>query len=239
MANVEPGGHDACSGRIVIIEDDESVRKAAAMVLESVGFDVSMCSNGSDALRDDSDVTQHDLVLLDLMLPGASGFEVCRRIRERSGIPIVILTARSEPTDVVAGLELGADDYITKPFDPAVLVARIRAVLRRHARASGAPARITVRDVLIDDDAASAYRDNSALHLSVIEYRLLGELVRCAGSVLTRDQLLERVWGYDYLGDSRLVDMAVMRLRDKLGSPTDDGIPYIGTVRGIGYRFEQ
>ena len=237
-SSVDTTADDLHSRRIVIIEDDESVRKAAAMVLESVGFDVSMCANGSDAMRDDSDITRHDLVLLDLMLPGASGFEVCRRIRERSGIPIVMLTARSDPADVVAGLELGADDYVTKPFDPAVLVARIRAVLRRHTRASDAPARTAVRDVLIDDDAACAYRDGGVLRLSVIEFRLLGELVRSAVSVLTRDQLLERVWGYDYLGDSRLVDMAVMRLRDKLGSPTDDGIPYISTVRGIGYRFE-
>jgi two-component system response regulator RegX3 len=198
---------------------------------------VSSFADGSDATRADSDLTGHDLVLLDLMLPGASGFEVCRWIRERSGVPIIVLSARSDPSDIVRGLELGADDYVTKPFDPSILVARVRAVLRRNTGPSGNSARVAVRDILVDEDAACAYRGGTPLRLSLIEFRLLAELVRRAGSVLTRDQLLERVWGYDYLGDSRLVDMAVMRLREKMGPAADD-TSYISTVRGVGYRFE-
>ena len=179
----------------------------------------------------------HDLVILDLMLPGLSGLDVCREVRRTSNIPIVILTARSDAADVVAGLELGADDYITKPFEPAVLAARVRAVMRRVGDDDPSPAVVTGRDLRVDEGAFTASRDDVPLSLTSMELRLLAELVRHPGQVMTREMLLERVWGYDYLGDSRLVDMAIKRLRDKLGEPADPPA-YISTVRGVGYRFE-
>jgi two-component system response regulator MtrA len=177
------------------------------------------------------------MVVLDLMLPGIDGLEVCRAIREQSNIPIVILTARTDAPDVVAGLECGADDYVTKPFDPAVLTARVRAVLRRTTDDPRGAAVVKARDLVVDEPAFVARRGDEILPLTTIELRLLIELLRDAGTALSRATLLERVWGYDYLGDSRLVDMAIKRLRDKLGEP-DDAPPYIATVRGVGYRFE-
>jgi two-component system response regulator MtrA len=163
---------------------------------------------------------------------------VCRAVRRSSNVPIVMLTARADNADVVAGLELGADDYVTKPFKPAELVARVRAVLRRSADVEGEPGSVLrVRDIVVDEGAFRAYRGDNELTLTATEFRLLAELVRHVGLVLTREVLLERVWGYDYLGDSRLVDMAMMRLRDKLGDPLESP-PYVSTVRGIGYRFE-
>ncbi|HEX7167903.1 MAG TPA: response regulator transcription factor [Acidimicrobiales bacterium] len=225
--------------RVLLVEDDPSVREAATIVLERAGFAVHGVADGADALDTVAHRPPFDVVVLDLMLPSLSGFDVCREIRKTSGIPIVMLTARDEVADVVAGLELGADDYLTKPFEPAELAARIRAVLRRTS-GDGAPheAAGTSRDLVVDEHAFRAFRNDEELALTTIEFRLLAELVRNAGNVLTREILLERVWGYDYLGDSRLVDMAVKRLRDKLGDPAGPP-PYISTVRGVGYRFER
>jgi two-component system response regulator MtrA len=222
--------------RLLLVEDDASVRTAVTMVLEGAGFEVTAVGDGRAAIAEAARTDAHDLILLDLMLPGVSGLEVCREVRRWSNIPIVMLTARADTADVVAGLEYGADDYVTKPFEPVELVARVRAVLRRSAEPEPGDV-LRVRDVVVDEGAFRAYRDGVELTLTATEFKLLAELVRHAGLVMTREVLLERVWGYDYLGDSRLVDMAMMRLRDKLGDPLEPP-PYVSTVRGVGYRFE-
>ena len=222
--------------RILFVEDDDSLRESATLVLERVGFAVTAVGDGQEAL-DIFSSSRFDLVLLDVMLPSVDGFDVCREIRRTARTPIVMLTARTETAEVVAGLELGADDYVTKPFERSELVARVRAVLRR-----GVPDNETtvlrVGGLEIDPDAFRVSNDGVALELTATEFRLLLELVRHSGRVLTRELLLDRVWGYDYLGDSRLVDMAVKRVRDKLGD--DPRTPrYITTVRGVGYRFDE
>jgi two-component system response regulator MtrA len=176
-------------------------------------------------------------VLLDVMLPGADGFEVCRAIRSSGATPVVMLTARTDTPDIVAGLELGADDYVTKPFALPELVARVRAVLRR-GRPAEQPALLRRGDLEIDEAAFRATRGGRDLALTATEFRLLAELARRPGQVFTRELLLEQVWGYEYLGDSRLVDVAVQRLRAKLED--DPARPaLITTVRGVGYRFER
>ncbi len=221
--------------RALVIEDDESVREAISMVLGRAGFGVEAVEDGGSGIGR-LDEGLFDLVILDLMLPGMSGFDVCREIRARSGIPIVMVTARADTADVVAGLELGADDYVTKPFEAAELAARARAAVRRAVETE--PSRRTVRDLEIDEPAFRVSRDGVEIPLTATEFRLLVTLARHAGQVMTREVLLERVWGYNYLGDSRLVDMAMRRLRSKLGEPTSGG-EYIATVRSIGYRFER
>lgn len=221
--------------RILLVEDDPSLQRSATLLLERSGFTVRVASDGVDAL-DVVGRDRFDLLLLDVMLPGVDGLEVCRQVRRTSRVPIVMLTARSDTTDVVVGLELGADDYITKPFEGSELTARVRAVLRRAAAEPDAPL-IRVRDLEIDTGAFRVTRGGVELELTATEFRLLAELARNAGRVLTREGLLERVWGYDYLGDSRLVDMAVKRLRDKLGEDPRDP-RHVTTVRGVGYRFE-
>jgi two-component system response regulator MtrA len=220
---------------VLLVEDDASVRQSTSLLLERAGIRVTGTDTGEDALvqfaRD-----PFDLLLLDVMLPGVDGFEVCRRVRRDSQVPIVMLTARGELHDVVAGLELGADDYVVKPFEGAELVARVRAVLRRNEVEPATPT-LQVGDIVIDPTAFRAQKDGRPLELTATEFRLLFELARHAGQVMTREMLLERVWGYDYLGDSRLVDMAVKRLRDKLAA--DKRGELISTVRGVGYRFER
>jgi two-component system, OmpR family, response regulator MtrA len=219
--------------RVLVVEDDASVREAVTLVLEGAGFDVDATTDGAEAL-DAFAPSRWDLVLLDVMLPGADGFEVCRSIRARSTVPVVMLTARAETADVVRGLELGADDYVTKPFEPAELTARVRAAVRRSAET--VPPRWRARDLEIDEEAFTVCRGGEELPLSATETKLLIALASRAGQVLSREALLERVWGYDYLGDSRLVDMAVLRLRSKLGEP-EAPPPYVETVRSVGYRF--
>jgi two-component system response regulator MtrA len=224
--------------RVLLVEDDGSIRETAAIGLERAGFRVMTARDGREAVemfrRE-----RFDLVILDLMLPEMDGFEVCRQVRRESGVPIVMLTARSDPTDVVAGLELGADDYVTKPFDLPVLVARARAVLRRTSEDERSPAPLLhAGDVEIDQAAFAARRDGVDLGLTTTEFRLLAVLARRPGQVFTREMLLEMVWGYDYLGDSRLVDVAVQRLRAKVEH--DPSHPRrITTVRGVGYRLER
>jgi DNA-binding response OmpR family regulator len=229
MSSSAPSG-----GRILLVEDDEGLRSAVALVLRASGYDVEESGYGLDALaRFDPGL---DVVVLDVMLPGADGFEVCRRIREQSKVPVVMITARDGAGDVVQGLELGADDYITKPFESAVLLARIRAVLRRAGNDEPSTV-LECGELRVDEAAHRAWCGDAELDLTATEFRLLAELVRHAGQAMTRQLLLELVWGYDYLGDSRLVDMAVKRLRDKIEddatSPTK-----IATLRGVGYRCE-
>jgi two-component system response regulator MtrA len=222
--------------RVLLVEDDASIREVASMGLRGASLSVETAADGRDALaRFRAD--PYDLVVLDVMLPELDGLEVCREIRRTSRVPILMLSARSDTVDVVVGLELGADDYVTKPFEMAELVARIRALLRRtHDPPAGQVLR--VGELEIDPDAFRATRDGADLQLTATEFRLLLELARRPGQVFTRELLLERVWQYEYLGDSRLVDIAVQRLRAKVEA--DPAAPrLITTVRGVGYRLER
>jgi two-component system, OmpR family, response regulator MtrA len=219
--------------RILLVEDDRSIQELVQLGLEGAGFDVTAVGDGAEALaRATSE--GWDAIVLDILLPRMNGLDVCREVRRSSQVPIVMLTARSETVDVVVGLELGADDYVTKPFDVAELVARLRSVLRRARPEDGGVT--TVGDLTIDERAFEARRDGRALHLTATEFRLLAELARRPGQVFTRQLLLELVWGYDYLGDSRLVDAAIQRLRAKVEADRSDP-QLIVTVRGVGYRL--
>jgi DNA-binding response OmpR family regulator len=215
--------------RILLVEDDPTIREMTQLALQRDGFVVATAADGQaglDAFRADPP----DLLLLDLMLPGIDGVSVCRAIRETSVVPVVMLTARSDAVDVVVGLEAGADDYITKPFEPAVLAARLRAVLRRATRAEPAsPLRFGALE--IEPLGMVVRRDGEEVSLTPTEYRLLLMLAENAGIVLSRERLLEEVWGYVWAGDTRLVDMHVRRLRGKVGHDA------IETVRGAGYKM--
>jgi two-component system response regulator MtrA len=221
--------------RLLLVEDDPSIREVTALGLGRAGFKVDTAGDGREGLlrfRQGS----FALVVLDLMLPELDGYEVCREIRRDSRVPIIILSAKSDTVDVVVGLELGADDYVTKPFELEELVARVRAALRRAAEPA-ADSTLSVRDLEIDPVGFLVRRNERDIALTATEFRLLLELVRHPRQVLTRETLLQRVWGYDYLGDSRLVDVAVQRLRAKVES--DPKRPeLIATVRGVGYRLE-
>jgi two-component system response regulator MtrA len=210
------------------------VAEATGLLLERAGLRVVAAGDGRQALELFRR-QPFDAVVLDIMLPVIDGFEVCRSLRQFSTVPIVMLTARTDTAEIVAGLELGADDYVTKPFVGPELVARVRAALRRASNEEPLPT-IRVGSLEIDSAAFRATDGGRVLDLTATEFRLLAELARHPDRVLSREVLLERVWGYDYLGDSRLVDMAVNRLRMKLGD--DPRAPrYIATVRGAGYRF--
>ena len=221
---------------LLLVEDDPSIREITTLGLEQAGFRVTATGDGRDGLirfRQGA----FDLVVLDVMLPSLDGFEVCREIRKQSRVPIVMLTARTDTLDVVVGLESGADDYVTKPFEMPELVARVRAVLRR-AQAVPEETRLSVGLLEVDPAGFTARKDGKDLSLTATEFRLLLEMARRPGQVFTRELLLQRVWNYDYLGDSRLVDVAVQRLRTKLEE--DPAHPrMIKTVRGVGYRLER
>ena len=222
---------------MLLVEDDASLSEVVALILSAAGMDVVATGDGNEAVEL-ARKSDFDLVVLDLMLPGRDGFEVCEAIRSWSAVPIIMLTARSEAGAIVRGLECGADDYVTKPFESAVLLARVRAILRRIAPDPAESAVLQQGDLRVDTSAFTAWKGDLELELSATEFRLLTEMVRHPGQVLTREVLLRRVWNYDYLGDSRLVDMAVKRLRDKIEE--DPASPVlITTVRGVGYRFER
>ena len=221
---------------MLLVEDDASIREVATLGLEQAGLRVTSVADGREALERFRE-GGIDIVLLDVMLPSLDGFGVCREIRRESAAPIVMLTARSELHDVVVGLELGADDYVTKPFELPELVARMKAVLRRSAPAADGGDALRVGGLEIDPQAFMVRKDDRELALTATEFRLLHELARRPKQVFTRDLLLELVWNYDYLGDSRLVDAAVQRLRAKVED--DPKKPkLIRTVRGVGYRFD-
>jgi DNA-binding response OmpR family regulator len=221
---------------ILAVEDDALILRALSLALEDEGYVVSGASSGEDALEA-FDPASCDVVLVDLMLPGMSGFDLCRELRHASDTPIIVLTARADTHDVVAGLEAGADDYVTKPFETKELAARIRSLIRRtHAHRSHGAESHTFGSVELCPRAGTVHRDGVPVALTKTEFHLLCELAEHRGLVLSREQLLERVWGYDYFGDSRLVDAHIRRLRTKIEhDPSDPAI--IQTVRGLGYRL--
>lgn len=221
-----------------MVEDEESFSDALSYMLRKEGFEVSVAATGTSALTE-FDRTGADIVLLDLMLPEMSGTEVCRQLRQRSHVPIIMVTARDSEIDKVVGLEIGADDYVTKPYSPRELVARIRAVLRRQsadAAESGAPT-LAAGPVRMDIERHVVTVDGAAVQLPLKEFELLELLLRNAGRVLTRGQLIDRVWGADYVGDTKTLDVHVKRLRSKV-EPEPSAPRYIVTVRGLGYKFE-
>jgi len=222
--------------RILTVEDDERIRTAVKLALEDEGWDVVESDNGEDALLKFGQQPS-DVVLIDIMLPGIDGFDVCRSIRRVSDVPIVMVTARADTHDVVAGLEAGADDYLTKPFAPKELSARIRALLRR-SRGSDSPAPdMSFGDLDILPDQGMVKKGGEEVHLTKTEFRLLVELASAPGKVFSRESLLERVWGYGYFGDGRLVDVHVRRLRTKIEDDAADP-QHVVTVRGLGYKLQ-
>lgn len=228
-------GHTAVVQRSVLfIEDDARIRRVVELTLTGEGFAFTSAPSGEAGL-DLMVQRTFDVVLLDLMLPGLDGFEVCRRIRRTSDAPIIMVTARADSHDVVGGLEAGADDYITKPFVPKEVSARIRSLLRRSA---AAPSRgeVTVGDLVVDPHNGTVLRGGRPVDLTKTEHRLLCELAAAPGRVVTREELLDRLWGYGYFGDNRLVDAHVTRLRKKV-EPDPLRPTVVLTVRGLGYRL--
>ncbi|BCB80164.1 response regulator transcription factor [Phytohabitans sp. ZYX-F-186] len=224
--------------RVLVVEDEESFSDALSYMLRKEGFEVSVAATGTSALTE-FDRTGADIVLLDLMLPEMSGTEVCRQLRQRSHVPIIMVTARDSEIDKVVGLEIGADDYVTKPYSPRELVARIRAVLRRQsvdAVELSAPT-LAAGPVRMDVERHVVTVAGAAVQLPLKEFELLELLLRNAGRVLTRGQLIDRVWGADYVGDTKTLDVHVKRLRSKV-EPEPSTPRYIVTVRGLGYKFE-
>lgn len=220
------------SGRILVVDDDVALAEMISIVLRGEGYTPVQAFDGAQALAA-IESSQPDLVLLDVMLPGLDGIEVCSRIRETSGVPIIMLTAKGDTTDVVRGLESGADDYVVKPFNPKELVARIKTRLRPST--GGSQSVITVCDVTIDVPAHEVRRGTTVISLTPLEFDLLLALALKPQQVFTREMLLEQVWGYHYKADTRLVNVHVQRLRAKVELDPDNPV-IVQTVRGIGYR---
>jgi two-component system, OmpR family, response regulator RegX3 len=224
--------------RVLVVEDEDSISEPLAYMLRKEGFEVSVASDGPAGLQA-FDRGGADLVLLDLMLPGLSGTEVCRELRSRSAVPVIMLTARDSEVDKVVGLELGADDYVTKPFSHRELVARIRAVLRRQGPAAEDDSTaLEAGRVRMDVDRHLVTVGGQAVQLPLKEFDLLELLLRNAGRVLTRAQLIDRVWGSDYVGDTKTLDVHVKRLRSKI-EPDPAHPQHLLTVRGLGYKLER
>ncbi len=222
--------------RILTVEDDERIRTAVKLALEDEGWEVEEADSGEDALNAFTREAA-DVVLIDIMLPGIDGFDVCRAIRRASDVPIVMVTARADTHDVVAGLEAGADDYLTKPFAPKELSARIRALLRRARTSEPDAPQMVFGELEIIPDEGVVRVGGEEVHLTKTEFRLLVELAANPGRVFSREVLLERVWGYGYFGDGRLVDVHIRRLRTKI--ERDAANPrYVVTIRGLGYKLQ-
>jgi DNA-binding response OmpR family regulator len=221
---------------ILVVDDDENICQLVRLYLEKENFSVECVHNGNDALRAFEKLSPK-LIVLDIMLPGISGWEVCREVRKTSTVPIIMLTAKGETFDKVLGLELGADDYITKPFEPQELVARVKAVIRRTQPREEAPDALDFKGLRINRTNYTVTFRNEAMELPPKEMELLWFLAKNVGRVFSREQLLEKVWGYEYFGDARTVDVHVKRLREKLGISEQTSWE-IKTVWGVGYKFE-
>jgi two-component system alkaline phosphatase synthesis response regulator PhoP len=217
---------------VLVVEDEASIASFISLYLKNAGYTVRAVRTGGDALTQVAS-EQPSLIVLDLMLPDMDGIEVCRRIRQRRDVPILMLTARDEDIDKIIGLEVGADDYMTKPFNPRELVARVKSILRRAAPAQRDPESAQIRhgDLLVDSGRREVHVGEEEIQLAPKEFDLLWELLDHRGLVLTRDQLLERVWGYTFAGDTRTVDVHVRQLRRKLGEASP-----VVTVWGVGYK---
>ncbi len=226
---------NSSTNRILLIEDDERIRSSMQMALEDEGYEVAGTPTAEEGLELFAAATP-DVVLIDVFLPGMDGFEFCRLLRRTSGVPIIMVTARSDSQDVITGLEAGADDYVTKPFVTKELAARIRSLLRRVHTHEGPPATLVIGDLEIAQEAGEVRRASQPVHLTRTEFRLLCELAGSPGRVFSREQLLERVWGYDYFGDGRLVDVHMRRLRTKI-EPDPANPVVVVTVRGLGYKI--
>lgn len=221
--------------RILVIEDEQSYREAMAFMLSREGFEVAQAADGLLGLAEFEE-NGADLVLLDLMMPGMSGTEVCRTLRQRTAVPIIMVTARDAETDKVTGLELGADDYVTKPFSRRELVARIHAVMRRGGEADSLPGVLEAGGVRMDLGRHEVTVRGQAVRLARKEFELLEVLIRNAGRVMARGQLIDRVWGSDYVGDTKTLDVHVKRLRGKIEEDPSSPVLLV-TVRGLGYKF--
>jgi len=226
------------AGELILVVDDEpNIIELARLYLEKEGFRVAEACGGEEAMRLFDEV-RPALIILDIMIPEPDGWEVCRRIRSRSQLPIIMLTAREDEVDKVVGLELGADDYLTKPFSPRELVARVKAVLRRALPASESREVLHVEDLVIDASRRKVTQGERDVELTPREFDLLYTLALNRGIVMSRERLLERVWGYDYYGDTRTVDVHIRHTREKLGE--DSSQPrYVETVWGVGYKFRE
>jgi two-component system alkaline phosphatase synthesis response regulator PhoP len=220
--------------RILVVEDETSIQTIVRTYLESAGLQVNVVANGPDALQQ-AHLWQPALIVLDLNLPGMDGLEVATRLRQESDVYILMLTARNEEADRVAGLRLGADDYLSKPFSPRELVARIEAILRRRRSGPSSSTALTFAHLTIDPDSHEARANGRSLELTATEFEVLWELARNAGRVLTRDQLVQQVWGANFYGNDRVVDVYVGQVRRKLQEATEQIL--IETVRGVGYKF--
>jgi two-component system response regulator RegX3 len=222
--------------RVLVVEDEDSYRDALSFMLGREGFDVVAAADGATGLAE-YDRLGADIVLLDLMMPGLAGTEVCRQLRLRGSVPVIMLTARDSEVDKVVGLELGADDYVTKPFSHRELVARIRAVLRRGQDSELLPQVIEAGGVRMDVERHEVSVRGVPVRLALKEFELLEMLLRNAGRVMTRGQLIDRIWGADYVGDTKTLDVHVKRLRTKI-EPDPANPHHLITVRGLGYKFE-
>ncbi|MFW0108799.1 winged helix-turn-helix domain-containing protein [Rothia sp. P7181] len=224
--------------RILVVEDEEALSEPLAFLLGREGFDVQVVDNGIDAVVE-FERNGADLVLLDVMLPGQSGMEVCKQLRAQSSVPIIMLTAKDSEIDKVLGLELGADDYVTKPYSSRELIARVRAVLRRQGDGEEleASSAVEVGPVRMDVERHIVTVDGETVTMPLKEFELLEMLLRNAGRVLTRSQLIDRVWGSNYVGDTKTLDVHIKRIRSKI-EPDPSTPRYVVTVRGLGYKFE-
>ena len=226
---------DVTSPRILVVDDEENIRSLVETYLKNDGYDVITASTGEEAVERVVD-SAPDLVVLDVRLPGIDGFEALRRIRRTSDAFVIMLTARADEADTLIGLEVGADDYVTKPFSPRELVARVRAMLRRRRGDRAADEAVRFEGLAIDPATREVRADGSAVELTALEFDLLAALTSAPGRVFTRRQLIERVWGWDFYGEERIVDVHIRNLRKALGDPAESP-RFVATVRGVGYKF--